>query len=103
MTASSAQPLERRVVMRVGPADVDERQDPRDDDDEGAEKDAETETWGDEPAGQRLVKGDQQDETEIDDHHRDGQCDGDAPPGCGNGLEAHAPECTHERPTPQCG
>ena len=50
-------------------------------------------------AQQRLVERDQEDESEVHDHHRDRERDRHAPPRCGKGLQGQVSSTSHERET----
>src|SRR3989338_498018 len=54
------------VVMGVGPADVHPGEEPRADDHQGPEQDAEGESRDDQPGEERLVEGDEEDESEVE-------------------------------------
>ncbi len=73
--------------MLVGPAHVGPRQQPREDDDERAEEDADTQARYDQRAHLLFAKGDQGDESEVDHDDGERQRDRDAAAGGGKGGE----------------
>ena len=82
--------------MRIGPAHVDQDQDPRREDDQHAEDDAKAEPRHQDRAEQRFVVGDQQDKADVDDRYYRRQQQREAPPGGGDARQMSV-RVTHAR------
>src|ERR1043166_3675502 len=75
------------IVVRVSPAYVDPGQEPGAHDDRRAEHDPQRQTGRQLAAQGRLVEGDQQDEAEVEQQHRQGEQQGETALTAGEGAE----------------